>query len=372
MKDQISTQAAGPFVDDWQQHAERLRGRSAAGEKCIGYFCTYTPIEILHAAGYIPVRITGGRGPLENAYSLAPDFICPFMKRSLEKAIRGEYDYIDGVVQAYTCDVACGLLNIWKENFPGGRYHQIAFPYHDNSMARTYLRRELENLLHKLSAGAGQVTEAALSAAVGLYDDIRLRLNSLHERRLNGSLPLSALELAYVVMAGGVTPPRLYLEQLESLAAGMATTGPRQGIPVIVSGSLVEEPEIMEAIEAAGFRVAADDLCSGFRPFRPVSGEGHDSLDRIVDRMLRRNPCPSRTRAIQRLPYIRALMESGRAKAVIFLVQKFCTPHLADFPILSEELKKTGIPALLLELDENWTTSGQFRTRLESFREMIG
>ncbi|MCJ7771693.1 MAG: hypothetical protein MUP22_01010, partial [Desulfobacterales bacterium] len=31
-----------------------------SGKKIIGYFCTYTPIEIIYAAGFFPVRITGG------------------------------------------------------------------------------------------------------------------------------------------------------------------------------------------------------------------------------------------------------------------------------------------------------------------------
>lgn len=371
MNDLIRSQTMQLFIDDWRHHSDRLRDRAAAGEKCIGYFCTYTPIEIPYAAGFIPVRITGGRGPVEMAYSLAPDFICPFMKRSLEKAIRGEYDYLSGVVQGYTCDVACGMVNIWKENFPGRHYHQVSFPYHDNPMARGYLRREIQMLMQRLSEDSGPVSEEALAASVDLYDDIRRRINTLYASRFHGRLPLSAADLSYVVSAGQVMPPTIYRDRLKILAATLGTSGPQQGIPVLLSGSLMEEPEVLEAIEDLGLRIAADDLCTGYRPFWPIAGEGKDPLDRIVYRMLSRSPCPSRSRAIQRLPHIRSLMERSGSKAVIFLVQKFCTPHLADIPILSEELKKAGIPAIVLEMDENWQTSGQFRTRLEGFREMI-
>lgn len=53
------------------------------------------------------------------------------------------------------------------------------------------------------------------------------------------------------------------------------------------------------------------------------------------------------------------------------MLQKFCTPHLADLPILTDELKKAGLPALIFEMDETGSMEGQLRTRLESFFEMI-
>ncbi|MBW1815403.1 MAG: hypothetical protein JRJ39_17740 [Deltaproteobacteria bacterium] len=36
-----------------------LSSLAKSGKKIIGYFCTYTPIEIIHAAGFMPVRVTG-------------------------------------------------------------------------------------------------------------------------------------------------------------------------------------------------------------------------------------------------------------------------------------------------------------------------
>jgi len=41
---------------------KRLEAVSSKGKKIIGYFCTYTPIEIIHAAGFLHVRILGGTG----------------------------------------------------------------------------------------------------------------------------------------------------------------------------------------------------------------------------------------------------------------------------------------------------------------------
>ena len=101
-----------PFKATLDSSSEMLSGLAHSGRRIFGYFCTYTPIEVVDACGWIPVRISGGPGPLEKTYSRVPDFICPYMKRSLEKALNGEYDYLSGIIDGYTCDAACGIANI--------------------------------------------------------------------------------------------------------------------------------------------------------------------------------------------------------------------------------------------------------------------
>ena len=48
-----------PFTRAVSTKTERLR-KAAKGRKVFGWFCTYTPIEMIHAAGFLPARISGG------------------------------------------------------------------------------------------------------------------------------------------------------------------------------------------------------------------------------------------------------------------------------------------------------------------------
>ncbi|MCP3892607.1 MAG: 2-hydroxyacyl-CoA dehydratase, partial [Desulfobulbaceae bacterium] len=145
----------------------------------------------------------------------------------------------------------------------------------------------------------------------------------------------------------------------------------RPGVPVLVSGSLIESAAVLETVETCGGLVVADDLCTGLRAFGQASSAGNPPFDRLMDRHFNRVHCASRVRAEDRLAEIRNLLERSGARGVLFVVQKFCTPHLSDYPHLSAELKKNGIPVLLAEMDENWQTRGQFETRLEAFFEML-
>ena len=362
-----------PFVEALRDRTARLRSLHSEGRTIIGYFCTYTPIEIIHAAGFLPVRILGGVGQIDRAYTLAPAFICPPLLRSLETALEGGFDYLSGIVQGYTCDVACGIVNIWKENFGGRICHTIPLPYGDGPDAREYFRASLEELMDKLETIGGRTTEASLDASLALYAEIRRAILDLYEMRYQGKLPLAASELHAVIQAGFVAPPETYLVMLKTLAEQIAPTGdgvPR-GIPVLVSGSLVEEPKVLDILEEAGGRIVADDLCTGLRHVHNPAGVGSDAVARIIDRYINRLPCPSRARARQRLPFLLDLVRRSGTRGIVFLFQKFCTPHLADYPILRDELRKEGIPLLTLELEATGVTEGQLKTRLQSFMEMI-
>ncbi len=363
-----------PFIEAVHDSRERLAALASRGRKVLGYFCTYTPIEFIHAAGFVPVRILGGGTPIEQAASLTPTFICPYLRQALERALRGEYGFLSGVVQGYTCDVACGLINIWELNVPGDLYHTVPLPYQDSPDARKYFRQALRELGERLADIGGRVTDASLAASLDLYGNIRRRSLDLYRLRSQGRLALSAAELLSVVQAGLVTPPEDYLPMLEAFveAAEARPQASERGVPVLVSGSVIDQPWVLEVIEASGARVVGDDLCTGLRAFSPPTGRGGDPTDRLMDRHFRRFPCPARMKAQERAPLLVDLAKGSRAEGVIFLIQKFCTPHLADLPVVMEALEAAGVRGLTVEMEETGLNEGQLRTRVESFLEMLG
>ena len=360
------------FADAVNSRTERLT-RHAQKQKVFGWFCTYTPIELIHAAGFLPVRIYGGTIRVEQAGSLVPNFVCPYMRTSLERALRGEYKYLSGVIQGYTCDTPCGMMSIWEENTGPGLFHTIPLPYNSDENARTFYRHTLSELSDKLTGVGGKVTSASLGRSLDLYAEIRIKLLHLYELRLQGISVRSAHDFYTVLEAGFSLPPEEYLALLTNLtgAVGNLKAAAPGGIPVLVSGSLVEQLWIFDLIEAAGGRVVGDDLCNGYRCCEPADGVGAGPMERLIDRYIRRFPCPARSTIQDRVPRVRELVEKSGARGVIFLFQKFCTPHLADYPALAGELKNNGLPVLLMEMDESGNIEGQLKTRFGAFFETI-
>ena len=68
------------------------------GGKVIGYFCTYVPEEILHAAGVLPVRILGSHEPQDVTEPHIFGMYCPFCRDCLAQGLQGRYDYLDGIM----------------------------------------------------------------------------------------------------------------------------------------------------------------------------------------------------------------------------------------------------------------------------------
>ena len=64
-------------------------------------------------------------------------------------------------------------------------------------------------------------------------------------------------------------------------------------------------------------------------------------------------------------------MEQYRIEGVISIAQKYCDPYLFDVPFFEETLGNKGIPVLLLEIDETSMAIPGFKTRLETFVQMI-
>jgi len=363
-----------PFAEIVRDQKERLTDLASGGPKILGYFCTYTPIEMIHAAGFVPVRILGGGTSTDRAASLTPIFICPYLRKALEKALRGEYDFLSGVIQGYTCDVACGVINIWEMNVPGELYHTLPMPYQDSPEARKYFRQALAELGERLNGIGGCLTDEALAASLDLYGEIRRLSLELYRLRSQGRLALPAADFLTVVQAGLVTPPEDYLPMLEAFvaAAQERPSAEENGIPVLVSGSVIDEPRVLEILEASGARVVGDDLCTGLRGFSPPTGRGEDPVDRLMDRHFKRFPCPARMKAQERAPVLVDLVNGSRAKGVVFFLQKFCTPHLADLPVVLDALQAEGVRGLVVEMEETGLNEGQLRTRVESFLEMLG
>jgi len=341
----MDEQRIRPFTDALNQSVDYFHRIQNDGRKIIGYFCSYTPIEAIHAA----------------------------VKRCMENATDGRYDFLSGLVQGYTCDAACGVVNIFGDAVDLEMVHTVPLPYADGEAARQYFHSVITTLAQKLNAMGGRFSNDALQHTIALYEKIYAIIDQLHQQRLDGDLSIDAGNLQTIMDAGDVLTPEDYLRLLENLPEIPAkpVLSASDGCPVIISGSLIESHDIFDLIASTGGRVAADDLCTGWRRAYPDYGESQDPIDRLFYRHCNRRPCPSRSLAVDRSRVLVDLAARSGAKGVVFMVQKFCTPHLADYPILSDALKAHGLPSLLLEVDETWQAGEQLKNRLESFFDMI-
>ena len=124
---------------------ERIEESKRRGTPVIGYFCSLTPIEIIEAAGLIPNRITGDPAEtISEADTHLEAIMCPFVRSCFDMALKGEYDFLDGVVMPHGCDSIERLYNIWRYKLAPKYSHFITVPHVTFESSYEFLEKELQ------------------------------------------------------------------------------------------------------------------------------------------------------------------------------------------------------------------------------------
>jgi benzoyl-CoA reductase/2-hydroxyglutaryl-CoA dehydratase subunit BcrC/BadD/HgdB len=135
---------------------------------------------------------------------------------------------------------------------------------------------------------------------------------------------------------------------------------------------LPNPPEILTLLDDLGVRVADDDLLSCSRRLLMPPSQAEDPFEALAEAYFNMPPCTTKDSPVsERLDYLLEKMDHTGAKGVIFYMVKFCEPELFDIPQLVEELKKRGFLALVIDTELHQGLSGQLKTRVEAFVEMI-
>ena len=122
----------------------------------MGWVCTYTPIELIYAAGFLPYRIIGHSNPIEYADSyISPNF-CQFVKSTIDVAVEGGYEFLEGVVFVNSCDAMRRLHDVWKKYIPSKFTYILDIPMGHSSLGYEYFRNEFEKLKIALESHTSQ------------------------------------------------------------------------------------------------------------------------------------------------------------------------------------------------------------------------
>jgi bcr-type benzoyl-CoA reductase subunit C len=352
-------------VEEWKNGSKRT----------LGYFCTYTPEEMIHSAGILPARILGEKEDISLADLHLPNFACSFVRSSLESALKGKNDCLDGAVFPQSCDSLQVLSDVWRRNFPGKFYSSVISPAKMNGKdSLRYFISELNRFKQDLESFIGRaITERELQESIKAYNENRRLLEELYAIRRK-SCTISASDVLAVLISGMLLPKAEHTEMLSQLISHLQSVPPQvSGKPrVVLSGNICSSPDIIELIEDAGMIVVDDDLCIGSRYFLGQIDESIAPLEAIARRYLQKVHCPCKySEDFDRGEYLLNLVANSEAQAVIFLQVKFCDPHLFDYPYLAQNLQANGIPHLLIEYEQQSSLLSPIKTRLEAFCEVL-
>jgi benzoyl-CoA reductase subunit C len=343
--------------------------------KVIGCLPTYSPKEIIAAAGMLPVHLRGAGDQLEiirgDAYFQS--YICQLPRGMIELALTGRLDAFDGFVFPAICDVIRNLSGIWQMLFPQKLSRYLDIPQNfDREVGGRFYAKELRRILGDLEEMSGKkVSDEELRASIAAYNANRRSIDHLMTLRAERPWLIPADEAYLILRAGDVLEVADHTRMVDEYVASVIELDrpKRDHSRVVVSGAFCEQPPLalIKTLERAGCYIVWDDMTISSRFIVGDVDTTGDPLEALANAFIERSVESASVYVGKREKGsdLCKTVRRSRAEGVIFAAPSFCDPALLDQPMLQNMLDREAIPWTAFKYAENL---GQFQV----IREQAG
>ena len=371
------------FGEARQQGFMKVKKVKEDGGKVAGIFCTFTPVEILDAAGFTAVSLCGMSGEtIPAAEAHLPKNLCPLIKSSYGFAVSDKCPYTyfsDLIVAESTCDGKKKMYELLDKIRPTYVLH---LPQGLAGDALENWRNELVRFIAFLEERFNvKITEEALRKAARERNEERKSRLALMELQKLTPPPAKGYDLYKALEGSGfVFESSQRINQLNDLRESIeAAYRDGQGkvkasdSRILVTGCPIGGVlnKTVKLIEENGGVVTCFENCSGIKAaYQMVNAEADDIVGAIAERYLGIG-CSVMTPNDIRIDHLKKLVEEYKIDGVVEIDLQCCTPYNVESFTVKNEMKKLSIPYIQIETDYSESDSGQLSTRLEAFLETI-
>lgn len=354
-------------VKEWKARAGRIIG--------VAYLAV--PEEIIHAAQMLPFRVSGDNEPLpmELADSQLLPNNCSVMRGIWQQVLEGKYAFLDGMVNSPVCDGMRRLHDNWLEFEKLPYMDIIYFPRRATEDALKMYLTDLEQWRERLSEFRGQrIRDNELIRSIALYNRTRELMRQFYDLRKRDRPPVTGVEALEVMKASGRMPREQYNALLEQLLEEikLSSRAIDKGKRLMIVGNDVHNSNWIAALEELDAVLVADEMITvGTRYFWGKVDTSLPPMEGIARHYLFNRPQDSTIYLSNRYDHIFKLANEYKVDGVISNVVRYCAPLENDKPWLKKAMDQRGIPILELGVDYGDAPSGQLKTRVEAFLEML-
>ena len=339
----------------------------AAGKKVVLTAPVYTPEEIIHSMGLVPMAAWGADMEINEAKKYFPAFICSIMQSILELGMNGTYDGVSAIVIPSLCDSLKVLGENWKYGVPSIPFVPMTYPQNRKpSYGAAFTKAGYERVIADLiKATGGSFDDAALKNSIEVYNAHNKVMRKL-AKVLADHPEVTAMQRSAVYKSAGFMLKEEHTALVEELIACLESApAGEEKTRIYVSGILADSPSLLEIFDENGFTIAGDDVAAESRQYRTDAPAMETGLDSLAVKFCAMDNC-SVLYDIEK-KRVHMIVDEARscgAKGVVVVLTKFCDPE--EFDCDAAEL-----PCLLIEVDRQMTNYEQARTMLEGFKDML-
>ena len=364
------------------EHPHRvLTAYKNEGKKVIGILPYFAPVELVVAAGMVPMGIWGSnKKTISQAKEYCATFYCTIAQLALEMLLDGTMDQLDGIITPTICDT----LRPMSQNFRvamEGKLPCIFLAHPQNRKPAFGLQFTVDQYMHVKSElekiSGNTITDEALREAIKVMN--RSRKARREFVKLAGQHPeaISAVERSAVLRSAWFMEPAVHAQKLEELNEELSKLPASnwKGRKVVTSGIICDNPKLLQIFDDNNIAIAADDVAQETRAFRVDASEEGDPMmalaqqfaDQDYDVLL----YDEHSNKNRRADYVVQMVKESGAQGLVLFMQQFCDPEEMEYPYLKKALDDAGIPHIKLGVDQQMRDFGQASTAIQAFADVL-
>nr|MDO8114887.1 2-hydroxyacyl-CoA dehydratase family protein [Candidatus Sigynarchaeota archaeon] len=342
----------------------------------IGWLCSYTPIELILAAGFTPFRITGHVESPRAADTYMSANICQFVRSVVDMVTEGKYDHLRGVVFVNSCDAMRRLHDVWKRIKPNQALHMIDLPVNQTSADLVYFEREVTRFRSVLDQWVEKkITDKAIVEATRTIGRARALYQELLALRKEIPPRIGGIEMKSLTenfFSGSIDT---WIQNTEKLLAtkraGKKTKATTYHPRLLLEGCPDHSPGLISLIQESEMDVVYENTCSGSRFFDIAVKETGIIIADISKAYFHKPTCARMMQLDERATHIIEKAKEFKVDGIINYSLKFCDTYQYDVPALKKRLQAAGLNVLAIESDGTASSAAQLKTRFEAFKEVL-
>ena len=358
---------------------------SEKGIPIIGTYCTFTPWELINAAGGVSVSLCStSEKPIGPAEKHLPRNLCPLIKSSYGYALTDTCPYFhfcDMVLGETTCD---GKKKMYEYLGEIKDTYVMQLPQTVNGINSMKLWKDEILLLKEFleSKFKVEITDEKLAASIKLRNKIHTAMMEFYSL---AALPSPVLTGKEIMLGSDYLKFSFDYEKTIKLIRALTVklkenyaSGERRIDPsakrILITGcpmgkSLEKVVDAIESKEAGGVVVGFEN-CGNLKCSSCLVDEDSAPIDAIAEKHLN-IPCSVMSPNTKRIDLIKKYAKEYRADGVIDVILQACHTYAVESHSVRESLNGSGIPYMSIETDYSQGDTGQLATRFGAFIEML-
>ncbi len=370
------------FSDARRNSFLKVKEYKDSGKHIVGTFCTFTPVEVIYAAGAYPISLCGmSDETIPDAEKDLPKNLCPLIKSSYGFALTEKCPFTyfsDIIVGETTCD---GKKKMYEYLGKLKSMHVMQLPQAiDREYALSIWKREIVLLKERLEKEFNvEITEDDLREAIKKCNEERKVLKELYSLCKMTPPPITGMEVHTVLHGASFTFDKdEQNKKVRDLVEGLKTeakdiksneNSPRILITGCPLGGVADK--IIPIIEENGATVVCYENCSGIKEKIRLVDETKDPIDALAEKYLNVG-CSVMAPNDNRIELLSELIDEYKVDAVIDVILQACHTYNVETRKIKDFVNKDKkIPYMSIETDYSETDKGQLKTRIAAFLEML-